>query len=48
MCRADPSGFRDPSNPPADFGRFPTSRVGFLGHFAHTTCSILGLGSTMV
>jgi hypothetical protein len=42
--KADPIGYRDPSTPPADFGRFRTSRVGFLGYFAHTTYSVLGLG----
>jgi len=43
-CQADRSGFRDPSNPPANFGRFQTSRVGLLSQFAHTTYSSLGLG----
>jgi len=48
LPQADPSRFRDPSNPPADFGRIRTSRVGFLGPSAHTTYSILGLRSCMV
>jgi hypothetical protein len=31
-------------HPPADFWQFRTSRVGVLGHFAHTTYTILDSG----
>jgi hypothetical protein len=45
---ADPCGFRDPSNPPADFGRFRTSRVKVFGSLRSHDVLFVGLGLFMV